>query len=471
MMNKTKITALIIALSFTASNGLVFSAEAKNDKNIKQVSTQLKGGVEDYKAEYINNDWWDKFQDPVLKGYIYKAATANHDIKIAALKVKETHELVRESLGKEFPELGFGTSYARNKTSNNVGMGSFSLPSYSQNSYMFPLTVNYELDLWLKNRDRTVREAKGFEAVKFDERATYISLTTAVAAAYLNVVNLDKQIDQQKELINLRKNILDLSRINYDYGLYQATDVILAEKALTEGQSGLNDLEKQRSIYLNQLAALTGDTVDNSESLKRSSNNQIEMIKDLPQSIAGEIVKNRPDVLRSEAELQQARIDVKLARKDFLPAISLTGQFGFNSNSFSKAINWDSHIASIGVSLAETLFSGGQRGARLKAKKYRYEQMLEGYQKTILTSFQEVNDSLASLKYDQQKNSDNLSRIKSEQDNLDMINIKYQKGAISYLDTLQYKERVIALKKEQIQSKTDCLIDTLSLYKAVGGKL
>jgi len=65
----------------------------------------------------------------------------------------------------------------------------------------------------------------------------------------------------------------------------------------------------------------------------------------------------------------------------------------------------------------------------------------------------------------------NLDRIDHEKDLLKSTNIKYENGAISYLDTLQYKERVLTIEKEQIQSKTDCFIDSLSLYKAVGGSL
>jgi len=461
-MKKQKILALYIAIGLLLSTNCIFAAESNK---------QLKGNLTDNKAEYINNDWWSKFKDPVLKEYILKSANANHDIKIASLKVLETREIVRESLGKEFPLLGFGTNFARNKTSANTSMGSMSLDAYTQNSYKLPLEVNYELDLWHKNRDKTLSLKKELEVIKYDEKTSIISLTSSVAASYFNVLNLDKQIQLQKEIINFRKDIYNLTKENYNYGLTPANDVVLADKSLTEAQSGLFDLEKQQSIFLNQLAVLTGESSDNSTSLKRSSIDSLDLMNDLPQNVKSEAVKNRPDILKAEAQIQKTRIDVNLARKEIFPDINLSGVFGFNANSLSKVPAWDSYIASMGGNLAGVIFSGGQRKARLKIKKYQYEQMLENYQKTILQSFQEVNDSLAALKFDNQKNNSNIARIKSEGENLDTIINKYDKGAISYLDTLQYRERLITLEKEQIQSKTDCLIDTLSLYKAVGGKL
>jgi len=469
-MKKHQLLSLYIIISFFTSANAVFCAESNYENNVKPVS-QLKGNLVDNKAEYINNDWWSKFKDPVLSGYILKAASQNQDIKIASLKVLETKEVVRESLGKEFPLLGFGTNFSRDKTSSNVGMGSFVLPSYTQNSYRLPLDVSYEFDLWRKNRDKTLSLTKELEATKYDEKASYISLTSAVAGAYFNAINLDKQIQLQKEIISFRKDIYNLTKENYNYGLNTAVDVVLADKSLTEAQSGLYDLEKQQSIFLNQLSVLIGDSSDSSTSLKRASIDSIDLIKDLPQNIKSEIVKNRPDILKAEAEIQKTRIDVNLARKEILPDITLSGTFGFNANKLAKVSEWDSHIISMGGNFLGVIFSGGQRKARLKIKKYQYEQMLENYQKTVLKSFQEVNDSMASLKFDTQKNDSNIARIKSEGENLDTIILKYDKGAISYLDTLQYRERVITLEKEQIQSKTDCLIDSLSLYKAVGGKL
>jgi NodT family efflux transporter outer membrane factor (OMF) lipoprotein len=432
---------------------------------------ELKATVEDQKMQYINKDWWDKFQDPILKGYILKAANSNYDLKISTLKVQETQELVRETFGKEFPIFNINGDLSRQKTSNNISMGSFSLPAYRQSNYLFPMVVNYELDLWQKNRDRTKSAKKELDAVKQDEKASYISLCSTIAGVYFNVISLDKQIEFQEDILNLRKNIYELTKQNNQYGLTSTTEVILTDTAYTEAQSSLNDLKKSQSILLNQLAVLMGDSSANSSEIKRSSIDTVNILDDIPQSIKSDVVKNRPDILKAEALLEKMKIDVRLARKEILPSINLAGQFGYNANELSKVFKSDSYITMIGAGFAQNIFSGGQRRARLKAAKYRYQEMMESYQKTVLQSFQEVNDSLASLKYDTQKNEDHIKRISLEKDNLSVINNRYNYGAISYLELLQYKERIFTLQKEQLQTKTDCLIDQLSLYKASGGNI
>lgn len=468
-MKKYKFLIILVSMCLMTTN-IANSAALKATKNETPKTGTLKTQIID-NNENINQEWWSRFKDPVLTGYINKLASSNYDLKIASLKVLETQALLKESLGKEFPFLTLGSDYSRNKTSDNISMGSFKQSSYTQSSYLFPLNVNYELDLWRKNRDKTIQKGKDLEIANYDEKALFLSLNSLVASNYFNVVNTDKQLELQEKIVNIRKEILKLTKENYNYGLSTSTEVTLAEKALTEAESTLIDIKKYQAVFLNQLAVFTGESSDNSASLKRTSIDEIELPEKTPQSFKDEVVQKRPDILKAEAELQKSKIDVSLAKKDFFPNITLTGQFGFNSNTFSKSFNGDSYILSGGVGLLETVFSGGQRRARLKAKKYQYEQMLQNYQKTILTSFQEVNDSLAVLKFDSQKNINNLNRIDHEKDYLENINIKYENGAISYLETLNFKERLLTLEKEQIQSKTDCFIDLLSLYKSAGGNI
>ncbi len=73
--------------------------------------------------------------------------------------------------------------------------------------------------------------------------------------------------------------------------------------------------------------------------------------------------------------------------------------------------------------------------------------MRENYQKTILVSLKEVNDSLLSVKTSRQKNEDYLNKIKLEKENLKLTDIRYNAGVISYLDTIEPELRLISLKK------------------------
>lgn len=461
-MKNKKVLILFLVLNLFLSNLTGIYAYAKAPK-------QLKGSVEDYRIQYTNIDWWNNYNDPILSGYIQKAVQNNHDIKIASLRVKEGQEMVKTVFAKQLPMIGIEPEAYVQKASDTLKFGSFRLSEYTQGSYVLPLNVSYELDLWGKNRDKTSSAKKEFEAMKYDEKAAYISLTTAVAATYFNVIKSDKLIEIQKNILSLRKQQYNLTKVKSEYGLCARAEVLSAERLLNEEQIKYSDLQKQQALFLNQLAVLTGESSDDSVKLKRSSLDSYVLLENLPADLPSSIVLKRPDILKAEAQLQKAKIDVRIARKNFLPTIDLFGQIGFNSNIFKKAVGSESYAAAAGGSLAENIFTGGFRRAVLKSQKYEYEAMFENYQKVILESFQEVNDSLMVLKLDSKKYKDNYKKEKIDAENASLISYKLDDGTISQLDSLESKVKLLQTQKDKYQSKTDYFIDTLSLYKASGG--
>lgn len=423
------------------------------------------------RVEYINLEWWDRFNDTVLTEYVLKTAQSNYDIKINALKVLEAKENVKEGFANQLPTIEFNSIANREKFTGSIPYAGMFFPSYYTTNIRLPLTVSYEIDIWGKNRDYTKKLKKEYEALKYDEKAAFISLTVLTATTYFNILSLDKQIKIEEELLNIRKEILNLTKINFEYGLASSTDVTIADKSYTEALSDMENLKKTQSKMLNQLAVLVGDSDGQSSNLVRGAIDKIDILDNLPDSISSEIINQRPDILKAEAELQAAALDVKYARKNMIPTINLTGFFGFNAYSMSRMFDWRSAIFQMGGGLTQPIFQGGRLMARLRAKKYKYEQLLNNYQKTILTSVQEINDSLVELKTNTNKYNNDIKRVGCETKYYNDMSYKYEKGAISYLDTLKYKENLLTLEKEKTQSKTEVLVASLGLYKSVGGKL
>lgn len=457
---KSKNIALLLILSLLFVQVPALSIENKD---------VLTAGTE--KTQYINQNWWDSFNDPYLTEYIVKTAESNYDIKINELKTLIAKEGVKEAFGKELPQISFNPNVNRQKYTGSIPYAGMFFPSYYSSSIYFPLNANYELDIWLKNRTYTKKVKKEYDATKFDEKAQFISLTTLTASTYINIICLDQKVLLQEELVKTRKEIFDLITINFEYGLNSSIDVTDAEQRYVESMTELENLKQNRSVLLNQLAVLVGGSSENSSSITRGSLDEIRIPKNLPETVSTEIINKRPDILKTEAELEAAALDVKLARKAFLPSLNLTGFLGFNAYAMSRLFDWQSFVINGAAGLAQNIFTGGQLKARLRAKKYNYDAMLNSYQKTILTSVQEVNDSLVNIKSDETKYSNYTKRTMLGKSKYNDINYKYKKGALSYLDTLKFKENLLVLEKDQTQSKTEYLISVLSLYKSVGGQL
>lgn len=422
----------------------------------------------DNRIDYLNIGWWKNYDDSILTDYLIKVYSDNHDLKIATLKVKEGEKLVKISFSQELPQINFSPRFERTMESSDIFYGNVEIPNFAQSNFMMPLTMSYEVDIWGKNRNKTKSIEKKVQMVKQDERASYISLTSAFAAEYFNLVKIDKLIDIQKELIKTQKNVLSLVKQKYESGLCPLSSVIDEEKNLSLLCEKLNNLEEKQDMLENQISVYLSDA--SSKDLIRVKYDNLRMIKDLPQKIDSDIVENRPDVIKSEDNLQAIGYDVKVAKKDFLPNFLIFGQLGFNAYDWGKMFNTPSRMASAGVLPTLDIFSGGRKIAMLKLKKYEYEEAVQRYQKTILTSFQEVNDSLVSVKISKKNFEDAKNRTKLEKDKFNLISAKTQIGATSNLELLYYKEKLLLTQQTEVSNKINYIISSINLYKSVGGK-
>ena len=452
-----KIIALALATSLLIINTAPVMANIFVKKN-NVIQTQ----VTEYKFNDVNLDWWKNYNDEILEGYIVKAIDENQDLKIATLKVEEARQNIKLQFSKEIPTASVGVVPLLYKM---PGVTS------TESNFGLPIMVNYEADIFLKNHDKTKSVKKSYEMSKYNEKAAYIAVASHIGATYFNIVKLDKLISIQDEIIKDRKQIFDLMKQRSSVGITSTADATRAEKAYVLSVVDLSDLKKARAILLNSLAVLIGESPNNVEELKRISYDELMYQKPIPAEISSDIITQRPDYLAAEKQVEKAGIDVRVAKKEFLPNINIMGLMFFSSSSLGGSMNTLNSLSALLGQAMLPIFSGGAKFANLRINKNRYEQVLQNYYKTNLVAIQEVNDSLSSLKLDDDKYKKNLKSYDMQKAVYKYMQIRNKQCVMSNLDLIQQKETLLVMDKMLVASKTDCYIDQISLYKAVGGKL
>ena len=461
-----KILAAIVLTSLTGMTFMPALAVQEVNNNVpKQYKSMVKKSKkvsDDYKYAYVNMDFWSQFNDEILNGYIDKAVKNNYDLKMASLNVKEYYENVKLQFSNELPKLtaGYSPNYVK-------------MPGSSDADWIFvtPAIASYEADIFLKNRDKTKSVKKLYEASQFDERAAYISVASAVGTTYLNIVRLDKIVDLQQEIVELRKEIYDLMLKRNREGITSTADTIKANKALVAGETDLIEYQKQRDFLLHQLAVLIGESPANAEELTRTSYDKIVFSGNIPSEISSDVIVQRPDYLKAEKMVEKAGIDVKVAKKEFLPSFNIMGLALFNASNIGSSWTTKNMLASIGAAGMLPLFTGGSLTANLRLKKTEYERVLQNYYKTNLTAIQEVNDALVSVKKDTEKMERTRKQADLEKTDFMYNRDKFNQGVISKLDLIQFKENLLSIDKLVAQQNIECMVDYIGLYKAAGSKL
>lgn len=414
----------------------------------------------------LNLEFFDKFNDKYLSQYINEALENNHSAKQATARVEEYRQNVKSQFANELPSF----SVAGNYLGVNIPKLNPNL-EIQKNAFILPFIANYEADFLLKNRDKTKSTKKTYEMSKFDETTAYLSLLTDVATVYTNILQYDKLIDEQEKSVENFKQILNDNNKKLNQGVINSTEVNNAKSNFETSKITLENLEKQREILLMEFSVLLGKNSDNANALQRGSLDNFEYSEKIPNEIKSDVIFSRPDVKRAETSLEKAKIDIRIARKEFLPTFNITGIWAFNTIAPGTFFSWESSLAAIIAGASQDIFTGGRKIANLKIQKAKYEELFEKYNQTNLDAVKEVNTSLCIMKHDLIVDKNTLNKLNYENKNLQSSERKLNQGVISQSEYLKTLSNTVQLKQESASAKTQRIINYFTLYKAVGGQL
>lgn len=416
-------------------------------------------------VEELNIDFFSKFNDDCLAFYVNSALENNHDLKKAEKVVEQYRQQAKISLGKELPSLSVSANY--------LGVHVPRLDNFklTQNAFVLPFFANYEPDFLLKNRDKTRSANKAYEASKQNEKAVFIALLTDVATVYTNILQYDELIDTAAENLEIYTKIYESDNRKLSRGTIDSTIFNNSKNRVETAKINLEILEKQRDILLMQLAVLSGISPNEYEKLQRGTLKDFEYCGKIPTEISSDVIFNRPDVLMAEKNLEKAKIDVRVARKEFLPRFNITGIWAFNTIASGTFFSWKSSLAALLAGATQDIFAGGRKVANLKYKKAKYEELFEEYRQTDLIAVKEVNTVLCLIKKDQNSENNTKTKLQNSLSNLENSKKKLNRGTVSQPEYLVSLSEFLKTQNELTQAKTQRITDYYTLYKAVGGQL
>lgn len=432
-----------------------------------QTFAKTKNIQDNNDLQYMNLTWWQKFNDQKLNDYLMTIYKNNPDLKIATIKNKQSQQVMKQAFANQLPQLYFNGTMQSEFTGSTQRFGDVVIPDYNQAHYILPLTMSYEVDLWGENYLKTKSLKKQIEMTTQDERASYISISSNFASNYYTLVGIDKLIQNQKDLLEIEQNIVNLEEQKYNSGLCPIAEVLSEKQSLTQMQERLNSLEERQDIVVNQLITQLGDRM--LTKIDRSNYDSISAIP-TPNEISTEYIGNRPDVQKAELYIQKTGIDIKVARRDFLPKFRVYGQIGFNSYDWCRMFAPHTFLSTAGVAPSLDLFTGGYKKAVLKYNKLEYEKALQIYEKAILTSIQELNDAMMSIKTANSNYEKSKERFNLEKEKLDLSNNQYKIGGRAKLDNMKDQQNILIVEEDMVTNNINRVISTINLYKATGGK-
>ncbi len=121
---------------------------------------------------------------------------------------------------------------------------------------------------------------------------------------------------------------------------------------------------------------------------------------------------------------------------ELFPKFSLTGNIGLESVTAGQFFNADSVLFSAGPSVRWRIFDFGRIRANIHAQTARQEEALANYEKTVLTSLQDVEDALVAYAKEQVRYRASKEQVAQNQRSRDLASALYSKGRVSYFNVL-----------------------------------
>lgn len=417
------------------------------------------------KEDQIRDNWWEMFGDPNLNALEEQVDISNQTIAAAAANYEVARALVKQARSQYFPLVTTTPSYTRSRSSSTGRQINISTGITTTNLAL-PIDISWEPDLWGRIRNIVKENAYEAQATAADLENTRLSIHAQVATVYYQLRGQDALRQLLDETVIAFRESLDLTKVLYDTGIASDQDVAQAETQLQTTQAQATDLGILRAQYEHAIALLIGHPAP-------TFSIPVEPLKATPPAIPfgvpSELLERRPDIGAAERRVAEANAGIGVAKAAYFPALLLNSSTGFQSSSIADWLIWPSRIWSVGPSLAQTLFDAGERKAVSQQARANYDLTVANYRETVLTAFQEVEDSLAALRILSQERQQQDAAVKSSERFLVLAVDRYRLGIDSYLNVITAQTTLLNNQQTAVNIRMQQITESVQLILALGG--
>lgn len=174
------------------------------------------------------SDWWKEYQDPVLQELIDRALAQNGDLALAAARLQQARAQYDYAFSNQFPLLSVAGFSSRSKLDFKNGdlkagkslppgllKAGDLLPDRPSNLAFFGGMLSYEFDLWGKLASANQAAKAAYLAASHGRDAVRLSVATAAAQLYFNILALGADIKITSNTIVSRAKSYRLYKSQY----------------------------------------------------------------------------------------------------------------------------------------------------------------------------------------------------------------------------------------------------------------
>lgn len=408
----------------------------------------------------VAQDWWMRFDDPLLGRYVEQALARNTDVLVAIARAEEAEANARLAGAARLPTLdALAAGGAQRQMSEVTGEGVNSIYAQPQ------LSAAWNADLFgrLRNLDAAARLT--YIASKADRNAARLAIASATARGYIGLLSIDAQLQASRRTLRSREEALRIAQDRAAHGYSSQLELTQAQSEYESIAQTIPQLEQAFRLQENALRLLTGDTPG---AVPHGSFAAL-TVPAVPAMLPSQLLRSRPDLIAAEARLAAADRTMAARRGEFLPDVRLSASIG---GLFVDARDYDPvSIWSLGGSILAPIFAGGRLSAQYDSATAQRDVAAFAYRGVVLTALSEVENALTGeIRLREQVASTERRRTVLER-SLGFAHDRYQAGYASYLEELDAQRNLYTVELAVISLRERQMANLIQLWAAMGGGL
>ncbi len=424
-----------------------------------------------YVSEFIqavptDDRWWQSFDDPLLDSLIALGVDRNFNILAAMRRIEVANQAVRQARAGYYPNIGVSGGWTKSRSSGNMIPG-----GRPENMDYFSLgaSMSWEIDVFGRISAKAKRMKSLYRASRAEYAAVMVSMCGEIARNYAALRTAQEQLEVARRHIVSQDSVLHIAEARFDAELASKLDIEQASTICYSTKATIPSLEAQIETSINAIALLIGEYPENISLRLKAPAPLPDYRQIVGAGIPKELIRRRPDVVEAECQLAAAAQAVGIAKKDFLPVLSIQGSIGTSAHNAGDLFDRNSFIYSIAPTISWTVFDGMARNAALVSAREQLKATVDQYNLAVLTAVQEVDNAMANY-LSAMKEAELLADVVEHASNsFDLSFDLYRSGLSSFTNVADAQISYLQYASSLAAAKGNALTALVSLYQALGG--
>jgi outer membrane protein TolC len=393
-----------------------------------------------------------------LEKVIRIALQNNPDLDMAVARIQQSEAMLDEAVSVFWPVIGVYGEYLQGNAPSaylfktidqrKLPQGTdFNNPGWFEN---YEVGIRGRLNLFNGGRDylRKRMAETGLAMSRLDRETVQNGLVASVIHAYYSVLTAEEYVNISRDSVNTVKNELGMVSVRYEAGGALKSDVLSLKVALAQSREGLIRSRNNHSLSVSSLANLLGLDPDTPITLARDQQVPIR-VPDLYEKALVMAMANRPELQKSRLQVVRSRMDLDVARSEYLPRLDAQMRTYFDDPGFD--FEWDRKNWTAGVILNWDVFTGFGRQSHVDRARSVLKEMLAGDRKATLAIQLQLKG--AYLKYAEAKARWDVSQasVAHSEESLRLVRKQYEGGSVTIT---RYLEAELARNRTRLRAAT-----------------